>query len=115
MRIPFTFDLKDGIVTVRGTAWLDGDTVVVETTRHALQVIPMGQRTFRIPADEVESIDVQPSRLRKSRLVLRLFSHDCVAGFPGDPADEIVLPVEKKHVATAESFAREVRLRNLPR
>ncbi len=115
MRIPFTFDLKDGFVTVRGTAWLDGDTVVIETTKHALQLVPMGRQTFRIPADEVESIDVQPSRLRKSRLVLRLFSHECVDGFPGDPADEIALPVEKKHVATAESFAREVRLRNLPR
>ena len=114
-RIPFAFELKDGFVHVKGVVFLDGDDVVIETARTLLQLVPVGKRTFRIPADEVESIEVQTPFVKATKLVLRLFAFSFVAGFPGDPADEVVLPIARKHREAAESFARAVRLRNLPR
>ena len=114
-RIPFAFDLKDGVVTVRGVVFLDGDDLVIETSRAVFQIWPAGRRTFRIPADEVESVEVRTSFVKKCQLVVRPFSFAFVSGFPGDPSDEVVLPVARKHREAAEAFAREVRLRNLPR
>ena len=114
LRIPFTFDLKDGFVTIRGVAFLDGDMVVIETARTLLQMIPVGKHTFRIPADEVEAVEVRSALVKKSQLVVRPFSHEFMAGFPGDPEVEIALPIARKHREAAEAFAREVRLRNLP-
>jgi hypothetical protein len=113
-RIPFSFDLKDGFVTVRGVAFLDGDDLVIETTRTVLQLVPAGRRTFRIPADEVESVEVRASFVKRCQLVVRPFSFSFVSGFPGDPADEVVLPIARKHREAAEAFARAARLRNLP-
>ena len=114
-RIPFAFDLKDGFVTIRGVA--------VPRRRHGrdrddartlLQLIPVGKRTFRIPADEVEAVEVRPALVKKCQLVVRPFSHEFMAGSPGDPDSEIALPIARKHREAAEAFAREVRLRNLP-
>lgn len=115
IRDPFAFDLKDGFVTVKGVASLDGDSLVIETARTVVGLVPAGRRTFRIPADEVESIEVRTLFGGRSRLVVRPFSFEFVRGFPGDPADEVVLPIARKHREAAEAFAREVRLRNLPR
>lgn len=114
-RIPFSFDLKDGFVSVRGAVFLDGADVVIETARTLLQLVPLGRRAFRIPADEVESIEVRSLLLRKSQLVVRPFSFSFIAGFPGDPPNEVVLPVARTDRAAAEAFADAVRLRNLPR
>ena len=113
-RVPFSLDLNDGLVTLRGHVWLDGDDLVIEAKRAALDLIPFGRETFAIPADEIESIELETG-LVKSRLVIRPFSFEHLDGFPGDPADEICLPVGRKHRAAAEALARETRLRNLPR
>ena len=114
-RVPFSFDLKDGFVSVRGVAFLDGDSLVLETARTLLQLVPTGRRTFRIPADEIESITLRTTRLGRSQLVVRPFTFSFLHEFPGDPDDEIVLPIARKHREAAEALAREARLRNLPR
>ena len=114
MRLPFSFDTADGLVTVRGHVSLDGDTVVVETERKAVDLIPVGRETFRIPADEVADIEVRTTLTRGCHLALRPFSAEFVAGFPGAPAEWLVLTVPRARRADAEAFAREVRLRNLP-
>lgn len=113
-RVPFAFDINDGLVTVRGTVSLDGDDVVVEASRSALQMVPMGTETFRIPSDEIEHIDLQTGLVR-AKLMLRPFAFSFIEGFPGDPDEELALPVKRKHRAAAETLVREVRLRNLPR
>ncbi|HEX9950606.1 MAG TPA: hypothetical protein VGB53_02475 [Rubricoccaceae bacterium] len=115
MRIPFTFDLMDGVVNVRGTVRLDGDDLVFEMSQTLAKLVPVGRRTVRLPADDVESIDVHATRLGRVRLVVRPFGFVTVRGFPGDPPGEIVLPLARTDRAAAEAFAREVRLRNLPR
>ncbi|HEX8297926.1 MAG TPA: hypothetical protein VF594_02095 [Rubricoccaceae bacterium] len=115
MRIPFAFDPKDGVVNVRGTVRLDGDDLVFDMSQSLMSLVPVGRRTVRLPADDVESIDVQTTRMGKARLVVRPFGFVTVRGFPGDPLGEIVLPLQKADRAAAEAFAREVRLRNLPR
>ena len=114
-RVPFAFDLKDGFVSVRGVAFLDGDDLVIETARTLIGLVPVGRRTFRLPADEVESIDVRTTRFGRVQLVVRPFSFSFLHGFPGDPADELVLPLARKHRDDARALARDVRLRNLPR
>ena len=114
-RVPFSFDIDHDFVTVKGVVFLDGDDVVIETARTLLQLVPTGRRTFRIPADEIESIAVRTTRLGRSQLVVRPFTFSFLHEFPGDPDDEIVLPVARKHREAAEALAREARLRNLPR
>ena len=115
MRHPFAFDLKDGFVTVRGTVRLDGDEMVFETTQSVLNLVPFGRRTVRLAADDVESVEVQTTRLGRVRLVVRPFAFVTVRDFPGDPPGEIVLPLARADRDAAEAFARDVRLRNLPR
>ena len=118
-RVPFSFDLHEGFVTLTGVTFLDGDSVVIEMSRALLQMVPLGRDTSRLPADEIESIEVQSS-LVKAKLVVRplaapasRLSFEVLNGFPGDPTDEIVLPVARKHRAAAAAFARAVRLRNM--
>ena len=113
-RVPFKFDQSDGFVSVRGTVTLDGDRLVIETKRAALDLIPFNRDTFEIPTDEIESIELETG-IVKSQLVVRPFSFEYLEGFPGDPADEICLPIPRKHRDAAEALARETRLRNLPR
>lgn len=115
MRVPFTFDLHDGIQTVTGTVRLDGDVLVFETATKLLQIVPLGAQTVRLPADDVEDIRVETTRFRTRRLVVRPYGFVRVEGFPGDPVGEIVLPITRGSVPTAEAFVQEVRLRNLPR
>ena len=114
LRIPFQFDQSDGFVTVKGTVELRGQDLVIETSRVFLQIVPYRQETFRIPADEIESIEVDPGLL-KHRLVVRPFSAEWLDGFPGDPSDEISIPIARTHRDKAEALVREARLRNLPR
>ncbi len=114
-RVPFSFDQKDGFVSVRGTVFLDGDDLVVETAQALLQLVPFGKRTYRIPADDIEYIAVEAATLRKARLVVRPFSFEHVAGFPGETAGAIALPIGRKHREAAEALVREACLRNLPR
>lgn len=113
-RIPFQFDQNDGFVTIKGTVSLHGDELVIETSKAILQMIPYGKETFRIPAEEIESVDVE-SGLVKHRFVVRPFSSEWLDGFPGDPAEEISLPIKRKHADAAQALASETRLRNLPR
>ncbi|MEO0559750.1 MAG: hypothetical protein AAF170_16380 [Bacteroidota bacterium] len=113
-RIPFSFDEKDGFITVKGTVFLQNDALIIETTKSVLDLIPYGRDTFAIPAEEIESIEVETG-LVKHRLVVRPFSFEWLDGFPGDPAEEIALPIKRKHTDSAEALARETRLRNLPR
>ena len=113
-RVPFKFDLNDGFVSLSGVVSLDGDDVVIETRRAALDLVPIGRDTFRIPAREIESIELETG-LVKSHLVICPFSVEYLEGFPGDPDDEIRLPIPRKHRDAAEALAREARLRNLPR
>ena len=114
MRIPFAFDLADGLVSVRGTVALEGDTVVFETERRMIGLIPFGRKTIRLSADDIEEVRIEQPALRKPRLVVQPFGFVRVRDFPGDPTGAIVLPIAKKHRAAAEVFAREVHLRNLP-
>ena len=113
MRIPFAFDLNDGLVTVRGTISLEHDAVVFETERKMIGLIPFGRKTIRLPVDDIEEVRVDTATLRKPRLVVRPFGFVRVRDFPGDPPGEIVLPIAKVDRDAAELFAREVRLRNL--
>ena len=113
-RIPFKFDQNDGFISIKGTVSLQGDDLIIETSKAVLDMIPYGKDTFVIPADEIESVEVETG-LVKHRLIVRPFSFEFVDGFPGDPAEEITLPIKKKHVDAAEALARETRLRNLPR
>lgn len=113
-RIPFQFDEKDGFVTVSGTVSLQGDELVIVTAKSILDMIPFGSRTFRIPADEIESIEVE-SGMMKHRFVIRPFDVMLLDGFPGRPAMELSLPIKRKHTEAAEALARATRLRNLPR
>ncbi len=115
MRIPFAFELKDGLVSVRGTVALEGDAVVFETERLLINLIPFGRKTIRLAVDDVEEVRIEEPTLRKPRLVVQPFGFVRVRDFPGDPPGAIVLPIAKKHRDAAERFAREVRLRNLPR
>jgi|GEM_PF-4967211 len=112
--IPFKLDLHDGMVTFRGTAYLDGDDLVIEGERKALDLVPVGREHVRIAADEIESVEVE-SGMVGAKLVVRPFERDAIAGFPGAPATEIAIPVARKHRDDAEALARELRLRNLPR
>jgi hypothetical protein len=114
IRIPFKFDLNDGFVSLKGTVSLQGEDLVIETSKAVLDMIPYGKETFYIPADEIESVEVETG-LVKHRFVVRPFSFDVLDGFPGDPAEEISLPIARKHRDAAEALARETRLRNLPR
>lgn len=109
-RIPFKFDEKDGFVTVKGTVFLDGELLIIETAKAVLDLIPYASETFAIPAEEIESIE-----LVKNRLIIRPFSFEFLDGFPGDPVEEISIKVARKHRDSAEALARETRLRNLPR
>ena len=113
-RVPFSLDLNDGLVTLSGHVSLDGDDLVIEARRAALDLIPIGRETFAIPAREIESVELEAS-LVKRQLVIRPFSARHLDGFPGDPVDEIRLPIARKHREAAEALARETRLRNLPR
>lgn len=115
MRIPFAFDLNDGLVSVSGTVTLEGDVLVFETERKMIGLIPFGRKTIRLPADDIEEVRIEAATLRKPRLVVQPFAFVRVRDFPGDPPGAIVLPIAKKDRAAAELFAREVRLRNLPR
>ena len=109
-RIPFKFDLNDGFVSLKGTVSLQGDDLIIETSKAILDMIPYGKDTFVIPAEEIESIE-----LVKNRLVIRPFSFEFLDDFPGDPAEEISIKVARKHRDDAEALARQTRLRNLPR
>ncbi len=113
MRIPFAFDLSDGLVSVRGTVALEGDVVVFETERRLAGLVPFGRKTVRLPADDIEEVRVEAAALRKPRLVIRPFGFVRVRDFPGDPPGAIVLPIAREDRAAAERFAREVHLRNL--
>ncbi len=115
MRIPFAFDLSDGLVSVHGTVSLDRDVIVFETERKMIGLIPFGRKTIRLDVDDIEEVRVDAVTLRKPRLVIRPFGFVRVRDFPGDPPGEIVLPIAKADRAVAELFAREVHLRNLPR
>lgn len=110
--IPFKFDLHDGMVTFRGTAFLDGDDLVIEGERKALDLVPVGRTRVRIPAVEIQSVEVEGGMVG-AKLVVRPFEREAIAGFPGAPAVEIVLPLARKHRDEAEALARALRLRNL--
>ena len=112
--IPFKVDLHDGMVSFRGTASLDGDDLVIEGERKALDLVPIGRESFRIPAEEIERVEVEGTMVG-ARFVVRPFEREALAGFPGAPTSEIVIPVARKHREEAESLARALRLRNLPR
>jgi hypothetical protein len=112
--IPFKFDLNDGMVSFRGTAFLDGDDLVIEGERKALDLVPIGRESIRIPAEEIERVEVE-SAMVGAKLIVRPFEREVLAGFPGAPTSEIVIPVGRKHREEAESLARALRLRNLPR
>lgn len=112
--IPFKFDLNDGMVSFRGTAFLDGDDLVIEGERKALDMVPIGRESIRIPADEIERVEVE-SAMVGVKFVVRPFEREVLARFPGAPATEISIPVARKHRDDAEALARELRLRNLPR
>ena len=110
--IPFKIDLHDGMVTFRGTALLDGDDLVIEGERKALDLVPLGRESVRIPAGEIESVEVE-SGVVGAKLVVRTFEREWLARFPGAPAVEIALPLARKHRDDAEALARALRLRNL--
>ena len=99
-RVPFAFDLADGLVSVRGVAYLDGDVLVVRTSRRVLGLVPIGSRTLRLPAAEIANIGLE-TRVMRARLVVQPFSAEDLAGFPGDPGDQLSLPVARKHRAAA--------------
>lgn len=110
--IPLKWSRRDGLVTVTGSVALDGDDLVIRLAEAALELVPIGEETFVLPADEIESIDVE-RRLWGCRLRVRVFSPHLVAGFPDTLGDEIVLRAARKHTAEAEALAQAVRLRNL--
>ena len=112
--IPFKFDLNDGMVSFQGTAFLDGDDLVIEGERKALDLVPIGREHVRIPADEIERVEVE-SGMVNARFIVRPFEREAIAGFPGAPTSEIVIPVARKHREEAEALAQALRLRNLPR
>ena len=109
IRIPFKFDLNDGFISLSGTVSLQGEDLVIETSKAILDMIPYGKETFRIPAEEIETIE-----LVKNRLIIRPFSFEFLDGFPGDPVEEISIKIARKHRDNADVLARETRLRNLP-
>lgn len=113
-RIPFAFDIQDGLTKIRGTVALEGDDLVIETRRALLDMIPYRKDTFRLPADEIASIDVERGMVSQ-KLVIELFSHELIDDFPGDPTDALALPIKRKHCDAADALARETRRRNLPR
>ena len=113
-RVAFKLDVADGLVTLRGTVSLDGNTLVVQADRKALDLVPMGKRRIEIPADEIEDIRVEAGMVR-SRLVVRPFAFEYIEGYPGIVGDELSLPIARKDRDAARGLARAARLRNLPR
>lgn len=112
-RVPFVFDIREGMVKVRGSVFLEGEDLVVETHRTFLGLVPYSQDTFLIPVGEIAIIEVERG-LVSQKLVIELFSSRFIRDFPGDPADGLALPIKRKHCDAAEALAREARRRNLP-
>lgn len=113
MRIPFAFDVQDGLTKIRGTVTLQGDELVIETRRALLDLVPYRRDTFVIPTDEVASIEVERGMVSQ-KLVIEPFSFDLIDGFPGDPDGALTLPIKRKHCDDADALASETRRRNLP-
>ncbi len=59
MRVPFSFDTPNGMVTVHGTESLEADALVIETRRMLLDLVAHGRGTFRLPVGEVVSIEAE--------------------------------------------------------
>ncbi len=113
-RVPFKLDVAEGFVSLRGAVYLDDDTLVVESQKKALDMVPFGTTILRIPADEIEAIHVESGMVR-TRLVIRPFSFEYIEDFPGATTDELSLPIARRDRGAAETLVRETRLRNLPR
>ena len=113
MRLPFSFDSPHGMVTTHGTVTLEADELVIETRQMLLDLVAHSHDTFRLPLDEIASIEVERGVVSQ-KLTIEPFSFDWMEGFPGDPDDALALPIKRKHCDQAEALAREARRRNLP-
>ena len=114
LSIPLKWTRTDGLVTITGSATLDGDDLVIQLSEAMLELVPVGGSTFRLPADEIESIEAERT-LWGCRLRVRVLSPGLLDGFPDHPGDEVELRASRKYADAAEALARAVRLRNLPR
>ena len=100
--VPFSlerYELKSA-VTVRGVVRLEPDALVIEFRETTMSMTTLAEtdgevREFRVPIDELESVEVERRWLWSPRLRIRTRTLTALRDIPGAAGNECVLPIRR--------------------